>query len=43
MQIINEKVILMILTAWGAQLQSPEAYVIECFIVEDHAFICILN
>ena len=31
------------LTAWSAKLQGPEANVIKCFIVKDHAFICILH
>ena len=31
------------LTAWCSQLKSPEADVIQSLIIQDHAFICILN
>lgn len=31
------------LTAGGSKFQSPEAYVIEGFVTEDHALISILN
>lgn len=32
----------MLLTVWIAELECPEANVIECFIVKDHALIGIL-
>ena len=31
------------LTARGGELESSETYVIEGFIIEDHALICILD